>query len=610
LATGPLLPTIRGPEEIRRLDLKHLKRLAAELRAEMIDAVSHTGGHLGAGLGVVELTVALHHVFATPTDRLVWDVGHQCYPHKMLTGRREEMPTLRQGGGLSGFTRRAESPYDPFGAGHSSTSLSAGLGMAVARDLGGRRGHMVCVIGDGALSAGMAFEAINNAGIRDTRLIVVLNDNGMSIAPAVGAVTGYLERLATACGSGRRKGKGERGLFEDLGFGYAGPLDGHALDQLVAGLTALRDAPDAGPVLLHVLTRKGHGYAPAEASADRFHGVGRFDPATGVPKPAAAQPPSYTQVFADALADEAARDDTIVAITAGMPAGTGLDRFAQRFPTRCFDVGIAEQHATTFAAGLAAEGMKPFVALYSTFLQRAYDQVVHDVALQSLPVRFAIDRAGLVGPDGATHQGAFDLAALCCLPNFVVMAPADEAELVHMVATAAAIDDRPSAFRYPRGAGTGVALPDCGVALPVGKGRIMREGSAVALLSLGTALATCLKAADQLASMGLSTTVADARFAKPLDQELVADLASRHEVLVTVEEGAVGGFGSWVLYSLAQRGWLDGGLKVRQMALPDEFIEHDSQEEQRRRAGLTAADIVATVASALGAARLRSRASN
>jgi 1-deoxy-D-xylulose-5-phosphate synthase len=609
LAAAPLLSAIRSPQDVRRLDLPHLKELAGELRAALIRSVATTGGHLGAGLGVVELTVALHHVFATPHDRLVWDVGHQSYPHKMLTGRLEQMASLRQGGGLSGFTRRAESPFDCFGAGHSSTSLSAGLGMAVARDLKGmERRHVVCVIGDGALSAGMAFEALNNAGSRDTRLIVVLNDNGMSIAPAVGAITNALSRLASS-GRGPKRRPGAT-LFEQLGLTYTGPMDGHSLDELVPALAALRDGAEPGPVLLHVVTRKGNGYAPAEAAAEHFHAVGRFDPATGVQKPAPTQPPSFTAVFADALMEEAARDESIVAITAGMPGGTGLDRFGSRFPSRFFDVGIAEQHAVTFAAGLACEGMKPFVALYSTFLQRAFDQVVHDVALQSLPVRFAIDRAGLVGPDGATHHGAFDLTALCCLPNMVVMAPADEAELVHMVATARAIDDRPSALRYPRGSGSGVALPDHGIPLPLGCGRLMRHGSTVALLSLGTTLATCLRAADLLGSMGLSTSVADARFAKPLDEDLLARLAAGHEVLVTIEEGSVGGFGSWVLNSLANGGLLDRGLKVRQMALPDRFIEHDSPEEQRRRAGLTAADIVATVASALGAARLRSRAGN
>ncbi len=599
MATGPILPTIRGPEDVRRLEIPQLKRLAAELRAALIDSVSETGGHLGAGLGVVELSVALHRVFDTPRDRLVWDVGHQSYPHKMLTGRRDRMETLRQGGGLSGFTRRAESPYDPFGAGHSSTSLSAGLGMAVARDSGGHSHHVVTVIGDGALSAGMAFEAINNAG--STRLIIVLNDNGMSIAPAVGAITDHLARLA----DGRPL---PRPLFEALGINYLGPVDGHALDELVPALETARDWPEAEPVLLHVRTRKGHGYAPAEAAADRFHGVGSFDTVTGVPRPAPAQPKSYTRVFADALIAEAAADPAVFAITAAMPSGTGLDRFAARFPERCFDVGIAEQHAVTFAAGLAAEGLKPFVAIYSTFLQRAYDQVVHDVALQRLPVRFAIDRAGLVGADGATHHGSFDLSLLCSLPEFVVMAPADEVELTHMVATAAAIDDRPSALRYPRGNGIGLDLPERGQPLPIGKGRILRDGGTVALLSLGTTLAAAQAAAVQLAAMGLPATVADARFAKPLDHALLAQLAARHQVLVTIEEGTVGGFGAWVLNYLAGSGLLDNGLKVRQLCLPDTFIEHDSQEEQRRRAGLTAADIVATVVAALGhgAARTKS----
>ncbi|MGE5505230.1 MAG: 1-deoxy-D-xylulose-5-phosphate synthase [Actinomycetota bacterium] len=592
LATGPLLPTIRGPEDIRRLDLAQLKRLAAELRAALVDTVSRTGGHLGAGLGVVELTVALHAVFDTPSDRLIWDVGHQSYPHKMLTGRRERMDSLRKAGGLSGFTKRTESRFDPFGAGHSATALSAGLGMAVARDLAGRRHHVVCVVGDGALSAGLAFEAINNAGVLGARLIVVLNDNGMSIAPAVGAMTAHLERLA----EGRPL---PRPVFEALGMAYAGPVDGHSLDELIGALTRLRDDTDPGPVLLHVRTRKGHGYGPAETAADRLHGIGGFDPTTGEPRPAPPQPQSFTQVFADALVHEAALDPEVVAITAGMPAGTGLDRFARRFPERCFDVGIAEQHAVTFAAGLAAEGLKPVVALYSTFLQRAYDQVVHDVALQSLPVRFAIDRAGLVGPDGATHQGAYDLSMLCALPNFVVMAPADEAELSHMLATALALCDRPSAVRWPRGHGPGRRPPERGRPLPLGRGRVLRLGTDVALLSLGTPLAACAQAAARLDAMGVSATLADARFAKPLDGDLLSELAGRHRLLVTVEEGAAGGFGAAVARRLCDDGLLDRGLKLRQLTLPDTFIEHDEQDRQRRRAGLWPDDIVATVLRAL-----------
>jgi 1-deoxy-D-xylulose-5-phosphate synthase len=622
----PLLDRVRVPEDLRRLSEKELPQLAAELRQETIDAVSVTGGHLGAGLGVVELTVALHWVFDTPRDRLIWDVGHQAYPHKIITGRRDRIRTLRQGGGLSGFTKRSESEYDPFGAAHSSTSISAGLGMAVARDLSGQRHNVVCVIGDGALSAGMAYEALNNAGAMDSRLIVILNDNDMSIAPPTGAMSSYLARI-TSSGTyfyvrdiakqlakrlpkswERRAARMEEytrhlwqggAWFEELGFYYVGPIDGHNFDHLLPVLKNVRDA-DQGPVLVHVVTRKGKGYPPAESSADKYHGVNRFNVITGdqvKPKPNA---PSYTRVFAESLIEEARKDEKIVAITAAMPSGTGLDLFGKAFPSRTFDVGIAEQHAVTFAAGLATEGYKPFAAIYSTFLQRAYDQVVHDVAIQRLPVRFALDRAGLVGADGPTHAGSFDIAYLGCLPGFVLMAAADEAELRHMVATAVAIDDRPCAFRYPRGDGVGVELPKVGVPLEIGKGRILREGSAVAILSLGTRLQEALKAADQLAAMGLPATVADARFAKPLDTDLVRRLAREHEVLVTIEEGAVGGFGSFVLRELSESGLLDRGLKVRTMVLPDVFIDHDKPERMYERAGLDAAGIVGTVLIALG----------
>ena len=621
----PLLDRVHLPDDLRSLPESDLRQLADELRSETIDAVSVTGGHLGAGLGVVELTVALHYVFDTPGDRLIWDVGHQCYPHKILTGRRDRIRTLRQGGGLSGFTKRAESEYDPFGAAHSSTSISAGLGMAVARDLAGEKNNVIAVIGDGAMSAGMAYEAMNNAGSRDSRLIVILNDNDMSIAPPVGAMSAYLARLISggtyrtlrnfAKQLARRLPKGleekanraeeyTRGfwtggtLFEELGFYYVGPIDGHNLDHLLPVLRNVRDSDD-GPILIHVVTQKGKGYGPAEQSADKYHGVARFDVVTGAqakPKPNA---PPYTKVFARSLIAEAEKDDRIVAVTAAMPSGTGLDLFADAFPDRCFDVGIAEQHGVTFAAGLATEGFKPFAAIYSTFLQRAYDQVVHDVAIQRLPVRFALDRAGLVGADGPTHAGAYDIAYLGCLPGFVLMAAADEAELVHMVATAAAIDDRPSALRYPRGEGIGIDLPDVGIPLEVGKGRIMREGTAVALLSYGTRLQECLAAADQLATFGLSATVADARFAKPLDEDLVRRLATEHEVLVTVEEGSVGGFGSHVLQFLATAGLLDRGLKVRPMALPDIFIDQDKPGAMYDAAGLNAPGIVETVLAAI-----------
>jgi 1-deoxy-D-xylulose-5-phosphate synthase len=622
----PLLDQIALPDDLRRLDPGQLRQVADELRAETIEAVAVTGGHLGAGLGVVELTVALHYVFDTPRDRLVWDVGHQAYPHKILTGRRDRIRTLRQGGGLSGFTKRAESEYDAFGAAHSSTSISAGLGMAVARDLAGKTNNVICVIGDGAMSAGMAYEALNNAGARHERLIVVLNDNDMSIAPPVGAMSAYLARLVSgetyrslraigkqfarrlpkfAYQQVERAEELARGfwtggtMFEELGFFYVGPIDGHNLDHLLPVLRNVRDRAD-GPVLIHVVTQKGKGYGPAEGSADKYHGVVKFDVKTGAQAKSKSNAPAYTKVFAQSLIKQARKDDRIVAITAAMPSGTGLDLFAAEFPTRTFDVGIAEQHAVTFAAGLATEGYKPFAAIYSTFLQRGYDQVVHDVAIQSLPVRFALDRAGLVGADGPTHAGAFDVAYLGCLPGFVVMAAADEAELVHMVATAAAIDDRPSAFRFPRGEGIGVEMPAEGRPLEIGKGRVVREGTAVALLSFGARLGECLKAADELAGFGLSTTVADARFAKPLDTDLVLRLAREHEVLVTIEEGAIGGFGAYVLHALAEHGLVDRGVKVRAMVLPDEFIDHDAPAAMYATAGLDAKAIVAKVFEALG----------
>ncbi|MCB4822591.1 1-deoxy-D-xylulose-5-phosphate synthase [Roseicella aerolata] len=624
----PLLDRVRIPADMRNFSTDQLKQLADELRAETIHAVSQTGGHLGASLGVVELTVAVHAVFETPRDRLIWDVGHQAYPHKILTGRRDRIRTLRQGGGLSGFTRRSESEYDPFGAAHSSTSISAGLGMAVARDLKGDKRNVVAVIGDGAMSAGMAYEAMNNAGAEKSRLIVVLNDNDMSIAPPVGAMSAYLSRVVSSRPflsiremmaklarhfpaplerAAKRADEYARGLltggtlFEELGFYYVGPIDGHDLEHLLPVLRNLRDTDLQGPVLLHVVTQKGKGYAPAEASADKYHGVVKFNVITGEQQKAPPGPPSYTKVFANALIAEAEADDRIVAINAAMPSGTGLDAFAKRFPKRSFDVGIAEQHAVTFAAGMATEGMKPFCAIYSTFLQRGYDQVVHDVVLQKLPVRFAMDRAGLVGADGATHAGSFDIAYLGCLPDIVLMAASDEAELMHMVATAAALDDRPSGFRYPRGEGFGVELPKRGTPLEIGKGRIVREGTSVAILSYGARLRECLKAADELAARGLSTTVADARFAKPLDTALVERLAREHEVLITIEEGSVGGFGSFVLQHLALRGMLDAGLKVRPMCLPDRFIDHESPKKQYDEAGLNAAQIVAMAVSALGA---------
>ena len=628
----PLLDRVRFPADMRNFSHDQLRQLADELRAETIDAVSVTGGHLGASLGVVELTVAIHAIFDTPRDRLIWDVGHQAYPHKILTGRRDRIRTLRQAGGLSGFTRRSESEYDPFGTAHSSTSISAGLGMAVARDLKHARGekddrNVIAVIGDGAMSAGMAYEAMNNAGARHTRLIVVLNDNDMSIAPPVGAMSAYLSRLMSSRsflslrelgskmakrfpkGIERTLGRAEeyaRGiltggtLFEELGFYYVGPIDGHNLDHLLPVLRNVREADETGPILVHVITQKGKGYVHAEESADKHHAVSKFNVITGEQAKAPPGPPSYTKVFADALIAEADRDPNIVTITAAMPSGTGLDRFAKKFPDRTFDVGIAEQHAVTFAAGMATEGFKPFCAIYSTFLQRGYDQLVHDVSIQNLPVRFAMDRAGPVGNDGATHSGSFDIAFLNCLPGIVIMAPSDEAELMHTVATAAAIDDRPSAFRYPRGEGTGVVLPTQGEVMTLGKGRIMREGSSIAILSLGPRLADAMKAADELAARGLTCTVADARFVKPLDNAMVEQLAKHHEVLITIEEGSIGGFGAAVLHHLAWKGLLDNGLKVRPMVLPDVYLDHDSQAKQLAAAGLTARDIVSTALTALG----------
>src|SRR6476660_5790833 len=625
--TPSILDSIKSPADLRRINARHLQQVADELRAETINAVAVTGGHLGASLGVIELTVALHYIFDTPNDKLIWDVGHQAYPHKILTGRRDRIKTLRTGGGLSGFTKRSESEYDCFGAAHSSTSISAGLGMAVARDLAGQKHNVICVIGDGAISAGMAYEAMNNAGAMNRRLIVILNDNEMSIAPPVGAMSNYLTRLLSSPTymSIRDIGKQvvnhlpkffkekaylaeelARGfvtggtLFEELGFYYVGIVDGHDLGQLLPVLENVRNA-DNGPFLVHVRTQKGKGYAPAEASKDKYHGVVKFDVATGKQQKGVSNAPSYTKVFGEALVKEAAKDDKIVAITAAMPGGTGVDIFAKAYPDRAFDVGIAEQHGVTFAAGLATQGYKPFVAIYSTFLQRAYDQVVHDVAIQRLPVRFSMDRAGLVGADGPTPAGSFDVAYLGCLPGFVVMAAADEAELVHMVATQVAIDDRPSALRYPRGEGVGVDMPEFGVPLEIGKGRVVREGHKIALLSFGTRLAECLKAADELAQLGLSTTVADARFAKPLDTDLVLRLARDHEVLVTIEEGAIGGFGTYVMQALAEHGMLDrGGLKVRMMVLPDTFIDQDSPNAMYAKAGLDSKSIVAKVFEALG----------
>jgi 1-deoxy-D-xylulose-5-phosphate synthase len=625
----PLLDRVKIPSDMRNLSGEQLRQLADELRAETIDTVSVTGGHLGASLGVVELTVAIHAVFDTPNDRLIWDVGHQTYPHKILTGRRDRIRTLRQPGGLSGFTRRSESEYDPFGAAHSSTSISAGLGMAVARDLqdSDSTKNVIAVIGDGAMSAGMAYEAMNNAGAMKSRLIVVLNDNDMSIAPPVGAMSAYLSRLISSRSfmslrdfaarmakrfprtlerTARRAEEYARGiltggtLFEELGFYYVGPIDGHNLEHLLPVLRNLRDSDSMEPVLLHVVTQKGKGYGPAEAAADKYHGVSKFNVITGEQAKAPPGPPSYTNVFAKALIAEAEANPNVVAITAAMPGGTGLDKFAQKFPTRIFDVGIAEQHAVTFAAGMATEGMAPFCAIYSTFLQRGYDQVVHDVVLQSLPVRFALDRAGLVGADGATHAGAYDLAYLGCLPGMVIMAPSDEAELMHAVATAAIINDRPSAFRYPRGEGLGVTLPARGTPWQIGRGRVIREGSRVAVLALGPRLADALKAADELTARGFSTTVADARFMKPLDEALVRQLASHHEVLITIEDGAAGGFAAAVAQFLAWTGAFDRGLKFRPMTLPDRLVDHNSPAAQLIDAGLTAKDIVNHALTALG----------
>ncbi|MGH0000963.1 1-deoxy-D-xylulose-5-phosphate synthase [Pseudovibrio ascidiaceicola] len=623
-----LLDQIQNPSDLKKVPEDRLQQVAEELREEMVDAVSVTGGHLGAGLGVVELTVALHHVFDTPKDRLIWDVGHQCYPHKILTDRKERIRTLRQDGGLSGFTKRSESDYDPFGAGHSSTSISAGLGMAVARDLAGGDNNVIAVIGDGAMSAGMAYEAMNNAGALNSRLIVILNDNDMSIAPPVGALSASLARLvsgktykgfreaAKQVASALPKPLQEKAaqaeefarsfftggtLFEELGFYYVGPVDGHNLDHLLPVLKNVRDAKE-GPILVHVVTQKGKGYLPAENASNKYHAVAKFDVVTGEqskPKPNA---PAYTRVFANALIEEANKDEKIVGITAAMPDGTGLDVFEKVHPTRMFDVGIAEQHAVTFAAGLASEGFKPFCAIYSTFLQRGYDQLVHDVAIQKLPVRFPIDRAGLVGADGATHAGSFDTAFLSCLPGMVIMSPGDEAELVHMVSTAAAYDEGPIAFRYPRGEGIGIDLPEVGMPLEIGKGRIVKEGSRIALVSLGGRLQEALRAADTLDAAGLSTTVADARFAKPLDTEMIGRLAKEHDVLITIEEGSIGGFGSQVLQFLSDNGLLDGSLKVRSMILPDVFQDHAKPETMYKDAGLDASGIVHRVFETLGKA--------
>ena len=615
----PLLDRVDLPADVRALDRDQLPQLADDLRQATINAVSVTGGHLGAGLGVVELTVALHYVFNTPADRVIWDVGHQAYPHKILTGRKDRITTLRKGGGLSGFTRRSESEYDPFGAAHSSTSISAALGMAVARDFEGGENRVIAVIGDGAMSAGMAYEAMNNAGALRRRLLVILNDNDMSTAPPVGALSHHLTRIVSSKTyqdlrhlgrdllpkplreTAKKAEEYARGmisggtLFEELGFLYLGPIDGHDLGQLVPVLENIRDDGYDRPVLLHIRTQKGHGYAPAESSADKLHAVGKFDVATGAQAKSQPKAPTYTRVFADALIQEASADPKVVAITAAMPSGTGVDHFQKRFPDRTFDVGIAEQHAVTFAAGMATEGYKPFCAIYSTFLQRAYDQLVHDVAIQNLPVRFAIDRAGLVGADGATHAGSFDLAYLCCLPNMVVMAAADEAELMHMTATAAAYNDGPIAFRYPRGEGVGLPLPDRGQVLPIGKGRILREGSEVAILSLGTRLQAALAAAEHLASRGISCTVADARFAKPLDEALIRKLVRGHRMLITVEEGSVGGFGSHVVDYIVNNDLMRVGFSVRTMKLPDVFQEHDDPVKQYDEAGLNAADIVRVV---------------
>ncbi|TVQ38673.1 MAG: 1-deoxy-D-xylulose-5-phosphate synthase [Geminicoccaceae bacterium] len=630
MSATPLLDDVNDPTDLRRLEVSALEKLADELRQETIDAVSHTGGHLGAGLGVVELTVALHYVFQTPRDKLIWDVGHQAYPHKILTGRRDRIRTLRQPGGLSGFTKRSESEYDPFGAAHSSTSISAGLGMAAARDLGKDAFNVVAVIGDGAMTAGMAYEAMNNAGASKSRLIVILNDNDMSIAPNVGALNNYLSRVvssspfrtardvmkqlthyfpkplakAAAKAEGKARSLMTGGiLFEELGFYYVGPVDGHDLEHLVPVLENVRDNCKTGPVLVHVRTQKGKGFAPADDAMDKCHAVNKFDPATGLQVAKTSNAPSFTGVFAKALVQAAERDPKIVGITAAMPDGTGIAKLMERFPDRTFDVGIAEQHAVTFAAGMATQGYKPFCAIYSTFLQRAYDQVVHDVALQNLPVRFAIDRAGIVGADGATHAGSFDVAYLGCLPNMVVMAASDEAELVHMVTTAAAYDGGPIAFRYPRGEGPGVEVPEEGQILPIGKGRVLRTGSTVALLGFGTRVYECLAAADQLAQQGISTTVADARFAKPLDRDLITQLARDHAVLLTVEEGSIGGFGSAVQQLLLEEGLLDGGLvRLRSLVLPDRYLDHGNTQALYAEAGLDAKAIAARALALLGGA--------
>ena len=632
----PLLDTVNEPADMREFTRNQLKQLADELRSEVIDAVSVTGGHLGAGLGVVELTVAIHYLFDTPNDKLIWDVGHQCYPHKVLTGRRDRIRTLRKGGGLSGFTKRAESKYDPFGAAHSSTSISAGMGFATARDLAGREGHVISVIGDGSITAGMAYEAMNNAGATDSRQIVILNDNDMSIAPPVGAMSHMLAKMVSSGGYQKLRGAGKaivkdaprpikstarkaeeytRGMFmggtwfEELGFYYVGPVDGHDMDALIDVLENVKNMK-AGPTLIHVVTQKGKGYEPAENSADKYHGVSRFNVVTGEQSKSIPNAPSYTSVFGNQLVNQARKDDKIVGITAAMPGGTGMKIFGEAFPERMFDVGIAEQHAVTFAAGLAADGFKPYCAIYSTFLQRGYDQVVHDVCIQNLPVRFAMDRAGLVGADGPTHAGAFDIAFMGCLPNMVLMAAADEADLAHMIATSVAYDEGPMGFRYARGEATGIEIADNPLILDIGKGRVLREGTNIALLSYGTRLAEALRAAEQLEALGLSATVADARFAKPLDSELVCRLADEHEVLITIEEGSVGGFGAFVLHDLAKNGRLDNGLKVRTMTLPDIFIDQDTPENMYKQAGLDADAIVETVFKVLGRdmARLAHRA--
>ncbi len=628
MSDTPLLDTVHSPADLKGMNLEQLRQLTDELRNDVVRHVSRTGGHLGASLGVMELTVGLHHVFNAPDDKIIWDVGHQCYPHKVLTGRRDQMGTLRQDGGISGFTKRTESDYDPFGAGHSSTSISAGLGMAVARDLKGGNNHVIAVIGDGSITAGMAYEAMNNAGALDSRLIVILNDNDMSIAPPVGAMSYYLSELLTSTtlksfrhsakdlvkklpgslartvkdaeSAARKMVTGGSNIFADLGFYYVGPIDGHNLDHVVSVLENLRDDKDPGPVLLHIKTKKGHGYAPAENSTDKYHGVSKFDVVTGKQQKAKSNAPSYTGTFAKALIKEAETDEKIVGITAAMPSGTGLDKFSERFPDRMFDVGIAEQHAVTFAAGLAAEGFKPFCAIYSTFLQRGYDQLVHDAVLQHLPVRFAIDRAGLVGADGPTHAGSFDIAYLCTLPDIVVMAPSDEAELMHMVATSAQIDDRTSALRYPRGEGVGVELPEKGSVLEIGKGRIVKEGGSVAILSYGTRLAEALLAAEKLETLGLATTVADARFAKPIDRDLVRNLANNHEVLITVEEGSAGGFGAHVVQYMLSEGLMDGALKVRCLTMEDKFVDHGNVHQQYETAGINASGMVNAVLKALG----------